>query len=125
MSDIDISATGLLKLLGDLKTKSAAGPGNMIVHMVMGEAREAILALRAALDAAEADKARAVEAERDRCIAAACGALDKRKALYTARHERALTMGSEDAALYEHLAASQDWAATAVVDAIRARGAKP
>ena len=81
--------------------------------------------IRAALDAAEADKARAVEAERDRCIAAACGALDKRKASYMAKHERALTMGSEDAALYEHLATSQDWASTAVVAAIYARGAKP
>lgn len=51
----DISAEGLMKLLRDLRTKSAVGPGNMIVHMVMDEAWEAINTLRVALDAAEAD----------------------------------------------------------------------
>ena len=76
---------------------------------------ELILALRAALDRAEADKAAAVLAERERCIAAARAALDIRKAVYEAK-------GSDwNPELFKDMAMSQDYAFDAIEAAIRAQ----
>ena len=77
-------------------------------------------AIRAALDAAEADKRQAVLDERERCVVAARVALAARKEMYKMKAARAYYNNDLDrGSLMDDLAMSQDYALDEVESAIQ------